>query len=168
MRHIPVLLKEVIEYLDPKHGGKFIDATFGAGGHSGAILKAIGESGELLAIDANLDAVENFKFQISNSKIKAVHGNFRNLKAIANENGFERVDGILFDLGLSSDMLDDPKRGFSFQKNGPLDMRFDRSQKRTAADLINSATERDLVKIFREYGEERFGRSIARAIVENR
>ncbi|OGE79884.1 MAG: 16S rRNA (cytosine(1402)-N(4))-methyltransferase [Candidatus Doudnabacteria bacterium RIFCSPHIGHO2_01_FULL_43_23] len=166
MPHIPVLLKEVTEFLDPKPGGKFIDATFGAGGHSRAISEKIGPTGKILALDANSQAFENFKFKILN--LQTIHGNFRNLKAIAEENGFEKVDGILFDLGLSSDMLDDPERGFSFQKNGPLDMRFDRSQKITAADLINSATERELLKIFKEYGEERFSKSIARAIVENR
>lgn len=166
MSHVPVLLKEVIEYLNPKPGQKFIDATLGAGGHSRAILDKIGEKGALLAIDANLEAIENFKFKILNLKI--IHGNFKNIKAIAEENGFKKVDGILFDLGLSSDMLDDPQRGFSFQKDGPLDMRFDKSQEKSALEVVNSYPEKSLVKIFKDYGEERFSKKIARSIINER
>ena len=166
MNHIPVLLKEVIEYLKPQPGGRFIDATFGAGGHSTAIAERIGSTGKILALDANSQALENFKFKILNLKI--VHGNFKDIKAIAKENGFEKVDGILFDLGLSSDLLDDAQRGFSFQNDGPLDMRFDRSQAKNAFDVINGYPERALLKIFREYGEEKFSRNIARTIVNKR
>ena len=168
MSHVPVLLKEVIEYLVPKPGQKFIDATFGGGGHGVAISKAIGKKGSLLAIDANLDAVKDSRFKIRDLRFKIVHGNFRDIGAIARKNGFEKVDGILFDLGLSSDMLDDPQRGFSFQKDGPLDMRYDRGKDWKAYDFVNLADENQLAEIFKKYGEEKFSKKIARAIVNIR
>jgi len=166
MKHVPVLLKETIEFLSPLPGGKYIDATFGAGGHSRAILEAIGGDGKLLGIDANLNAV---KSQLSYVKgCTLVHGNFREIGSIAKQHGFEDVDGILFDLGLSSDMLDDPQRGFSFQKDGPLDMRYDRGKDWKAYDFVNLENEKQLAEIFKKYGEERFSKKIARAIVNIR
>jgi len=167
--HRPVLLKETLSVLEPKPAGRFIDATFGAGGHSRALLEKIGPRGKVLGIDANhssiKDAVEG---QSKNPSLILVQGNFRHLREIARQYGFQEVDGVLFDLGLSSEMLDDPKRGFSFQQEGPLDMRFDQSQKLTAFQLVNEWPEKELIRIFKEYGEERFARRIAQHIIRNR
>jgi len=160
--HIPVLLKETLDFLELGPGKICIDATFGGGGHSREILSKLSTGGRLLAIDADKNAIS----KIPGATI--VHGNFRNLETIAKENDFEKVDAILFDLGVSSDELDNAERGFSFQKNGPLDMRFDQTTGRSAAELLAEATENDLVKIFKEYGEERFAKKIARAIILTR
>ncbi|MDP3741375.1 MAG: 16S rRNA (cytosine(1402)-N(4))-methyltransferase RsmH [bacterium] len=162
--HTPVLLKEVVAYLQPAAGKKIIDATFGGGGHA----KALAENGaEILGIDRDpevVERIENFE-----SRINAVQGDFRNLKEIAKKNDFLQVDGILFDLGMGSHQLDDAKRGFAFQKEGPLDMRFDQTKGKTAGELINFYPEKDIVEIFQKYGEERrFAKKIARAILEKR
>ena len=166
MPHIPVLLKETIEYLAVKRGGKYIDATYGGGGHSRAIAE---RGGQVLGID--LDS------RLRGNDIRVVHGNFADIGEIARENGFTEVDGILFDLGLSSEQLDDPKRGFSFQKDGPLDMRMSplgkfqitNSKSQTAAEIINFYSEKELIEIFYKYGEERrFGRRVARALLDAR
>lgn len=162
--HIPVLLKEVINFLKPQQGQCFIDATYGAGGHSKELLKRIGEEGKVLAIDLDRDAL---KKTLSRNLI-LVHGNFAQIASIAAEAGIEEVDGILADLGLSSTILDDPKRGFSFQSDGPLDMRFDQEQELTAAEIVNTYDAGRLERIFKEYGEERFSRSIALGIVQAR
>ncbi len=187
--HIPVLLQEVIKFLDPKAGKKYIDATIGEGGHAKVIMD---RGGILLGIDRDLPSViasaseaiplMNNKIASSppaadsrNDRLKVVQGNFADLKEIAEDAGFAEVDGILFDLGLGSHQLDDPKRGFSFQKDGPLDMRYDRERKtqsekrKTAADIVNVYSEKGLIDIFRKYGEEhRFAKKIARAVVETR
>ncbi|PIR97514.1 MAG: 16S rRNA (cytosine(1402)-N(4))-methyltransferase [Candidatus Doudnabacteria bacterium CG10_big_fil_rev_8_21_14_0_10_41_10] len=171
MIHISVLLKETIDFLNPKPGGKFIDATFGAGGHSKRLIEKVQPGGEVLGIDANLSAVGDFRIKNKELRIrglKLVHGNFRDIGELAKQNGFEQVDGILFDLGLSSDMLDNAQRGFSFQKNGPLDMRFDQTQKITAEYILKNYEDKRLVKIFKEYGEEKFSKKIAKAIVVTR
>lgn len=171
MSHIPVLLQEVISFLDPQPGKKFIDATVGEGGH----LKSLLEGGaEVLGIDVDDSVVTKLcaECKVQNVKRKIVQGNYTDIRVIAKENGFSEVDGIMFDLGLGSHQLDDEVRGFSFQKTGPLDMRFDRNSKlreKTAADLVNGLSERELTQIFFKYGEEkRFGKKIARAIAETR
>lgn len=157
--HVPVLLQEVIKYLEPKPGKKFIDATLGGGGHARAIIE---HGGQVLGIDRDPKVAKN-------AKIKTAAGDFKNLKSIAEENGFEKVDGVLFDLGLGSHQLDDAERGFSFQKSGPLDMRYNPEQALTAQKLVNEFPEKELVKIFYRFGEERrFGKRIARAILEAR
>jgi 16S rRNA (cytosine1402-N4)-methyltransferase len=179
--HIPVLLQEVIKYLEPGPGKKFIDVTFGEGGHAKEIVR-LGSS--VLGIDWDPSVVTGLDSEFSakggsacggknqKSKIKIVQGNFADLKEIAEENGFTEVDGILFDLGLGSHQLDDPKRGFAFQKDGPLDMRYDRKSKintLTAADIVNDYLEKELTEVFQKFGEEyRFGKRVARAIVEIR
>ncbi|MBI4050844.1 MAG: 16S rRNA (cytosine(1402)-N(4))-methyltransferase RsmH [Candidatus Doudnabacteria bacterium] len=174
--HVPVLLQEVLSYLDPKPGEKYIDATIGGGGHA---KELINHDGIVLGIDADSLAVNqlNSEFRIQKSKIKIVQGNFANLEEIAKTHGFTEVAGILFDLGLSSNQLDDPQRGFAFQKEGPLDMRYDtsgefknqKSKIKNAADIVNYYSEKELVEIFYKYGEEkRFGKKIARAIAEAR
>ncbi|MCL5435482.1 MAG: 16S rRNA (cytosine(1402)-N(4))-methyltransferase RsmH [Patescibacteria group bacterium] len=177
MPHVPVLLKETLELLNVEEGEICIDATFGGGGHSKALAEKVGSSGKVLALDADAGAVE--KFQISPIRqtqgrdfkfqnVAVVHGNFRDLNTLAKGRGFEQVDAILFDLGLSSMELDDATRGFSFQKDGPLDMRFDQTVGRTAEKLLAESTEAELARIFKEYGEERFAKRIARAIVAAR
>lgn len=167
MKHRPVLLQEVLNYLSPQDGETIIDATFGAGGHSNEILKRLGPSGKLLAFDINPEVISHPDVGLAldrNRNLTLVHANFSELKPQAEANGIESIDGALFDLGLSSDILDDPKRGFTFQSKGPLDMRFDLRQKMTAADLIRASSAQELAKILREYGEEPNASRIAREI----
>ncbi|MCX7919107.1 MAG: 16S rRNA (cytosine(1402)-N(4))-methyltransferase RsmH [bacterium] len=168
--HFPVLVDEVLKYLDPKPNGVYLDATLGLGGHALEISKRIGSGGTIIGIDCDPTALEIAKkrLQAVSSKVIFVHGNFRNLTQILSQQGFSHVDGMLFDLGMSSLQLNDPKRGFSFQQSGPLDMRFDTSNRMTAADWLNSVTESALEKIIQEYGEERYAGRIARAIVQSR
>ncbi|MDO8515154.1 MAG: 16S rRNA (cytosine(1402)-N(4))-methyltransferase RsmH [bacterium] len=148
--HIPVLLNEVVELLQVKKGGRYIDCTYGGGGHTKGIEAA---GGIVLGIDQDPEAHA------------PIHGNFAHLKEIAIANGFDQVDGILMDLGVSSHQLETNYRGFSFNKVGNLDMRMDQTgQTVTALDLINAGSEKELAKIFREFGEENFAGPIARAI----
>ncbi len=165
--HTPVLLQETIEFLDVQSGKRYIDATLGGGGHTEAILKL---GGTVLGIDTDEEAVTHVqeKLKIKNEKIKITKGNFRNIDEIARVNGFENVDGILFDLGVSSHQFDSAERGFSFLKKGPLDMRMDRRLGVTAKDLLAVLSKTDLAKLFIEYGEERFAHKIADAIVKRR
>lgn len=173
--HKPVLLKEVIEYLDPKPNQNFIDCTFGGGGHATAIVAIIGPNGKLLGVDANSESLAEFKTQNSKLKIKdrliLVNDNFRNLKSIYADNFPYPVSGVLWDLGLSSMELAAKERGFSFAHNGPLDMRFDsRKQALTAGEILNKYTLENLVKIFCAYGEVPLGKArlVARAIIAAR
>lgn len=165
--HVSVLLQDVLDYLTPHSGGYYIDATLGGGGHTAAILTA---GGKVLAIDQDKDAIDFVRNQlkIDNAELTIVQGNFADMGRIAREHGFDRVDGILFDLGISSHHVDEATRGFSFLKDGPLDMRMDQHAQVTAADLVNGLTERELVELFTNYGEEPFARRIAKAIVARR
>ena len=171
--HIPVLLKEVIENLNPKPNKNYIDATLGEGGHSLEILKHILPDGRLLGIDfdpRNLDFVRNrFTTEgIPESNFVLVNDNFKNLKTIVEQQKFANVSGILFDLGLNSYFLDESKRGFSFRFDEPLDMRFDEKTSITAHDVINNSTKEELEQILRDYGEENFAESIVKNIIEHR
>ncbi len=168
--HIPVLLKEVVSSLNLKKGGRYIDCTLGTGGHASTILQNITPGGRLLAIDADPEvvAVAKTRLAVFGDALKLVQGNFAHLEAIASDNSFKPVDGILFDLGLSSLQLDSSARGFSFQQDSPLDMRFDLSQELTAATLVNQAPESELYEIIRDLGEEPAARRIASSIVANR
>jgi len=171
--HVPVLLKEVIENLNPKPNKNFIDATLGEGGHSLEILKHILPDGRLLGIDfdpRNLEFVKNrFTTEgIPENNFILINDNFKNLKSIVEKQKFTNVSGILFDLGLNSYFLDESKRGFSFRFDEPLDMRFDKTTSIKASDVINNSTQDELEQILREYGEENFSESIAKAIVESR
>lgn len=168
--HVPVLLKEVIQYLDPQPGQSYIDATLGSAGHAAAIVE---RGGMVLGLDRDAEAIVRLetksKHQNTKGKLVLTAGNFSELQRIARDAGFGEVSGIIFDLGLSSSQLDEPERGFAFQRNGPLDMRFDRRQELTAHRIINFYPEKDLADIFFRYGEEkRFGRRTARAILERR
>lgn len=170
--HQPVLLRQAIQYLNPLPGQNFIDCTLGGGGHTQEILNRIGSKGKLLAIDASPGTLKEFRDKyvdlIQSKKIILVQDNFKNLKQIVKDNSFFPVHGILADLGLSSDLLEDSQRGFSFQKNEFLDMRFDPEQELTAAKIINGYSEEELIEIFKELGEERFSRRIAQRIVQAR
>jgi 16S rRNA (cytosine1402-N4)-methyltransferase len=168
--HIAVLSDEVLAGLRPHSRGRYIDATLGAGGHAEGILNASAPDGRLLGLDADPDAVAFAQRLLQPFGERALlrEANFRHLGEVAQAAGFERVDGILLDLGLSSRQLADAGRGFSFSQDGPLDMRFSVRQDRTAADLVNLLPEAELADLLWRYGEERRSRRIARAIVEAR
>lgn len=173
MIHAPVLLEEVIDYLNPGPGKKFIDATVGGGGHGVEILK---RGGQVLGIDRDPEAIEiarrNCQLSTVNCQLSTnlvlVNDNFAKIGSIAKANGFNSVDGILFDLGLSSIQLDNPSRGFSFQSSGPLDMRMDPSLAIRAQDLINNFSQKQLYEIFKTFAQEKFSRAIAGAICRAR
>lgn len=170
-KHTPVLLQEVLEYLQPKVGEVFIDATFGGGGYTEALLGAVAPTGKVLSLDLDIDAIRAFKLkpQTSNLKPILVQGNFKDIASIAQANGFSVVNGIVADIGLSSYELDDAGRGISFKRDEPLDMRFDLlSNNLTATDLLVTKSEAELAKLFTEYGEEKHSRLIARNIVRKR
>ena len=168
--HIPVLLDEVIEGLQAQRGGDFVDCTVGLGGHAAAILEKISPSGRLLGIDADPEAIKVSQDKLSDygEAVTLVNDNFVNLEAICGRYHFHPVDGILFDLGVSSLQLDTAERGFSFHLDAPLNMRFDAGQGLTASDIVNSFSEQELAKLIEKYGEERHSRRIARYIVQNR
>ncbi len=168
--HVPVLLREVLHYLQPRAGGIYIDATIGGGGHAEAILEASAPDGRLLGLDADPDALERSRRRLHRfgRRVVLVHANFDRLQPIAERHGFVPADGVLMDLGVSWDQLADPARGFSFLRPGPLDMRMDPSLPHTAADLVNTLDEEDLARLIRAYGEEPRARRIARAIVRAR
>ena len=168
--HVPVLLDEVVAGLQPRPGGRFVDCTIGLGGHAAAILERISPSGRLLGIDADPNAIKISKERFSNygEAVTLVNDNFVNLDAICKEYLFHPVDGILFDLGVSSLQLDTAERGFSFHLDAPLDMRFSPEQGLTASDIVNRFSEQELAKLIERYGEERHSRRIARYIAQNR
>jgi len=168
--HIPVLLNEAMEALQVQPAGRFIDCTIGSGGHAAAILESILPQGKLLGIDADPEAIRANKDRFNNysETVSLVNDNFANLKTICSKYKFYPVDGILFDLGVSSRQLDTAQRGFSFRREAPLDMRFGSEQRLTAADIINTFPEQELAHIIKEYGEERHSQRIAQHIVQNR
>ena len=168
--HKPVLLNEVVEALYPQSGKRYVDCTLGTGGHAAAILTKILPRGQLLGMDADPKAIEIARERLADyvKNVILVNDNFLNLETICRENSFLPVQGILFDLGMSSTQLDDSDRGFSFQQYGPLDMRFDPGQKFTAADAVNTLPEEHLSEIIKNYGEERYSKRIARHIVNSR
>ncbi len=165
--HSPVMPQEVMRLLDPRPGATVVDATVGAGGHSSVIACAIGEKGRLIAIDRDPDVLEHAKRNLERApcRVDIVRSNFRDLARILEELNAAPVDGILIDLGVSSLQLDDAERGFSFLKNGPLDMRMDPEEGQSAARIVSRLSEKMLCDILHEFGEERFARRIARAIV---
>jgi 16S rRNA (cytosine1402-N4)-methyltransferase len=171
-QHVPVMLEEVLKFLQPESGGHYVDGTLDGGGHTEAILERSAPGGRVLGIDADAQALVRVKQRlpdlISNGRLVLVHGNFAELARIVNEAGFVSIQGVLLDLGFSSLQMDDPERGFSFSTDGPLDMRFDRSQEISAAELVNKASEQELADIFWRYGEETRSRAIARRIVHER
>lgn len=169
--HIPVLLNQVIEFIDVENGAVFIDATAGGGGHIKAILEKLKEDGVLIGIDQDKKMISELEKKFANEKrLSLINGNFRNIEDLA-EKYKGRVDGILYDLGFNSMQLEESRRGFSFLKNEPLLMTYEANpdpQDLTAERIVNTWREGDIRKIFIEYGEERFAASIARNIVKNR
>jgi 16S rRNA (cytosine1402-N4)-methyltransferase len=165
------MVAEALQQLAIKKDGIYLDCTFGRGGHSQGILNLLGQNGQLLAFDRDFDAVNSDYAQamLTDSRFKLKHSCFSELENIVrNANLAGKVDGILLDLGVSSPQLDDPERGFSFLRDGPLDMRMDGNAGVSAEQWLASVDEKDLVKVLFDYGEERFARRIARAIVEKR
>lgn len=170
-KHVPVMLAEILEYLNPSAGQCYIDCTLGGAGYSIALAEKVGPTGKVLGIDLDELAINNAHRQLLEKKLKnvvLVNDNFKNLKTIAAENFPKGVDGVVFDLGLSSAQLDDETRGFSFKGDRPLDMAFGPKNSRSTADIINEYSLLELTEIFREYGEERRAYQIAKAIVSSR
>ncbi len=164
--HIPVLLTEVIGYLQIKKGEKYIDATLGGGGHTKEILKL---GGKVLGIDVDEDAINYSKNKFLKDKnFFYQRGNFKDIEEIAHLKGFDKVLGIIFDLGLSSHQIDEPKKGFSFLKSGPLDMRMDKSLNVKAKDLVNILTKGELYEIFNNLGQEHNAWAISKSVVSAR
>lgn len=168
--HVPVLYRETLEGLAPRPGGRYIDCTVGSGGHAAGILEASAPDGAVLALDADPEAVERAQARLGSFGPRAtvLHGNFRDLEALARRACWELVDGILLDLGVSSSQLRAPQRGFSFQTDGPLDMRMNPEAGASAADLVNDLSEADLARLIWEYGEEPQSKRIGAAIVRQR
>jgi 16S rRNA (cytosine1402-N4)-methyltransferase len=168
--HLPVLLEEAIEALAVRPGGRYIDCTLGAGGHALAILERSSPGGQLLGIDTDPEAIAAARARLEayRSSTLLINDNFANLRAMATKYGFSPVHGILFDLGLSSLQLESSGRGFSFQRDEPLDMRLSPSQEITAADILNTFPEAKLAQLIRTSGEERYSHRIARYIVRER
>ena len=169
--HVPVLLEETMQHLRVQPGGRFIDCTTGLGGHSTAIAQAMGEDGRLLCIDQDSEALEFARTKLApfGRRVSFVHGNFRELATLAAAEGFEGVDGIVMDLGVSSMQFDRSERGFAFGSEGPLDMRMDRTgHGLTAAEIVNTWDETSLANLFYTYGEERQSRRIAGSVVRAR
>ena len=171
-QHVPVLLNEVLEILQPSFGQHFVDGTLGGGGYSTALLERVAPSGKVLSIDLDQVAIDNYRTNLSDDQsARAIihHGNFRDLDEIVEKHDFRDIAGIVADLGLSSYHIDASERGISFQKKEPLDMRFDVTKDTPDARFIlNNHTEAELVKLFTDYGEEKFSRQIAHAIVKRR
>jgi len=168
--HTPVLLPQVLAALNIRASGTYLDATFGRGGHAGAILERLIADGRLLCLDRDSVAIAEAKARFgADARVAIFRAPFSALAACADqvEPGL-KFDGMLFDLGVSSPQLDDPTRGFSFMHEGPLDMRMNKNEGASAADVVNSASEAELIRIFREFGEERLAPRIARAIVADR
>src|SRR5436305_2112180 len=165
MEHTPVLLPQVLAALNIRASGVYLDATYGRGGHAGAIVEKLVADGRLLCLDRDPVAIAEARARFAgDSRVSVFLAPFSALAACADQiaPGL-KFDGILFDLGVSSPQLDDPSRGFSFMQDGPLDMRMDKGTGPTAADVVNGASEAELIRIFREFGEERFAARIARA-----
>jgi len=168
MTHVPVMTAEILQFLRPEHGGLFVDCTVGLGGHAGALLEA--GATRLIGLDRDLDALARAAETLApwRDRVELVHADYRAIADVLDQRQIAVVDGTLADLGVSSMQFDAPGRGFSFQRDEPLDMRMDRSQGETAADFIARATEVELADTIFRYGEERFSRRIARALVETR
>ena len=167
--HIPVMLNEVIDSLNIKKDGIYVDGTIGGAGHSKKIIEKLSNKGLLIGIDRDEDALKATSEKLADYKnVKLVHGNHDDIRNILDDLGIDKVDGILLDLGVSSYQLDEKNRGFSYVSDNELDMRMDQTQKLTAKDVVNQYSENKLEQIIYEYGEERFARSIARNIVKER
>ncbi|HCY6300065.1 TPA: 16S rRNA (cytosine(1402)-N(4))-methyltransferase RsmH [Staphylococcus aureus] len=168
--HISVMLNETIDYLNVKENGVYIDCTLGGAGHALYLLNQLNDDGRLIAIDQDQTAIDNAKEVLKDHlhKVTFVHNNFRELTQILKDLNIEKVDGIYYDLGVSSPQLDIPERGFSYHHDATLDMRMDQTQELTAYEIVNNWSYEALVKIFYRYGEEKFSKQIARRIEAHR
>jgi len=168
--HQPVMLEEVVELLQVRESGIYVDGTLGAGGHAEAVLSRLGPGGRLLGIDRDAAALARCRERLGEygARFEALHGNYRHMQALVRQAGYAAVDGVVLDFGVSSEQLDTPGRGFSFRASGPLDMRMDVGSGITAAEIVNSWSESCLADVFWRYGEEPGARRAARAIVERR
>lgn len=170
-QHKPVFLQEVLDYLNPLPGKVMVDCTLGGGGHSKAVLERILPGGKLLALDQDLEAIEaagKVLSPLGENNYKIFHSNFKDLKSVLKQTTYEKVDGILYDLGVSSYQLDQGERGFSYRYDAPLDMRMDRASVDSAYELVNGASLEELTTVIRDYGEERWAKRIAFFITEER
>ena len=167
--HVPVLLTEVLDLLQPKPGGVYVDGTLGGGGHSAAILERMHGQGRLIGIDRDQNALQAASARLqAYGGFLALHGNFHDMARLLEPLELEAVDGILLDLGVSSHQLDEAGRGFSFHMDAPLDMRMDQTQALTAADLVNTLDDQALTRILRDFGEEKWAARIAKMLCEHR
>ena len=169
-KHIPVLFHEIMDIMAPQPGEVFVDCTLGGGGHSGGFLERIGPDGRLIGIDQDTNALAAAQKNLSayDGRVTYVHSNYSHLDEILNTYAPDGVDGILFDIGVSSHQLDEKDRGFSYMQDAPLDMRMDQSRSMTARDVVNTYSEEELHRILKEYEEERWAKRIAKFIVEFR
>jgi 16S rRNA (cytosine1402-N4)-methyltransferase len=170
LQHVTVLLQEAVDALVTNPAGFYVDGTFGRGGHSALVLQHLSPEGRLLGIDKDLAAiaVANERFA-DDKRFGIAHGSFAELAELIEARAMSgKVDGVLLDLGVSSPQLDEAERGFSFQNDGPLDMRMDQTRGQSAADWVNNATEEEIARVIKEFGEERFAKRMARAIVTER
>ncbi len=168
MTHEPVLLQEIIDYILGDPNGLYIDCTLGGGGHLQELMARLGAQARVIAIDKDINVLQETRQQMADERIRFVHADFRDLKHFLNQDESGQVDGIIIDLGVSSFQLDTPERGFSYHFDSELDMRMDTSQNLKAWDIINTYSEAELASIIFKYGEERYGRRISRAIVRAR
>jgi 16S rRNA (cytosine1402-N4)-methyltransferase len=166
--HVPVLLNEVIAWLDPREGGVFVDGTLGGGGHTRALAERVGADGRVISLDRDAEAIQRTRETMVDLPVTVVQANFCNLPEVLDEFEIREVDGVILDLGLSSDQIADATRGFSFAADGPLDLRFDPERGEPASRLVNRLKAEHLADLIYAYGEERHSRRIARAIVERR
>lgn len=170
LQHVTVLLQEAVDALVTNPAGFYVDGTFGRGGHSALVLQHLSPEGRLMGIDKDVSAiaVANERFA-GDARFEIAHGSFAELAELVEARAMTgRVDGVLLDLGVSSPQLDEAERGFSFQNDGPLDMRMDQTRGQSAADWVNNATEEEIARVIKEFGEERFAKRMARAVVTER
>lgn len=168
--HVSVLLEETIDSLNIKPDGIYVDGTLGGGGHSLEICKKLGDSGRLIGIDQDMDAIRAATDRLKNysDKVTIVHSNYQNIDSVLRDLSIGGVDGIVLDLGVSSYQLDNADRGFTYREDTPLDMRMDQSQPMTAKDIVNEYSEQELFRVIRDYGEDSFAKNIAKHIVKAR
>jgi 16S rRNA (cytosine1402-N4)-methyltransferase len=167
-QHVPVLVDEVLAQLDARPGQTLVDGTLGGGGHARRLAECVLPGGRIFALDRDRAAVEAAQQALADVPVTPLWADYRNLDLVLRDVGVEKIDGVLIDIGLSSDQLADASRGFSFAADGPLDLRFDVTEGRSAAELVNTLGEQALADLIFRYGEERHSRRIARAVVERR
>ncbi|NOZ26138.1 MAG: 16S rRNA (cytosine(1402)-N(4))-methyltransferase RsmH [Nitrospirae bacterium] len=166
--HIPVLSQELVDLLNPVPDGVYLDATFGGGGHTRELLRRLGPDGIVVVMDRDREALERAALGMDDPRVRYVHGSFSEMAEKVRALGFEELDGVIMDLGISMMQMKDESRGFSFRSTAPLDMRMDRSLPLTAADIVNGWSEREIARILKEFGEEKKALQIAREIVKQR